>query len=388
MTRILMYDPYHDAHFGAQRSLIALARGVAARGHQPIVATGREGAFSQAARQAGLPVEIIPIPESIDLFERRALTASKARKALILAGVVRYAARVARRARALGVDVLYANDLRSVLFFQLARRLSRTRLVWSIQGGHAFGALSTFAALASDEIVLCSHAAGKAVPDGVRDRVRGKMAVNYVGIEVDAYAGGAGEAERAATRRRLGLPEDAVLVTSAGSISPRKGFDTLVEAIARLAGQGAPVHLAIAGEPAGTGSAELMEMLRRRVDAEHLPVTFVGWMDDLRGLLRATDVFALASREEGLGRVILEAMATGVPAVVTRAGGSEETVVEGESGFIVDPDDPAALAERVGRLVADAPLRAAMGRAGRRRCEEVFSEAMFVDRFARMLEAW
>ncbi|HLM68760.1 MAG TPA: glycosyltransferase [Longimicrobium sp.] len=114
---------------------------------------------------------------------------------------------------------------------------------------------------------------------------------------------------------------------------------------------------------------------------KRLPVTFVGWLDDLPELLAASDIFALVSREEGLGIVTLEAMATSLPVIVTYAGGSEETVVDGESGLIIQPDDPAALADRLRMLIRDPGLRSRLGERARQRCEGVFSESAYKARF-------
>ncbi|MBW3655923.1 MAG: glycosyltransferase family 4 protein, partial [Gemmatimonadetes bacterium] len=276
-------------------------------------------------------------------------------------------------------------DLRSVLFFAAARLLPGRRLVWSIQGGPAFGRLSTFAARLADDIVVVSRAASKAVPPAVRKRVEHKLVVNYVGIDASHYLPDAPDGLRSEFRARYELPGDAVVITSAGSICHRKGFDILLRALEIVRDGGDRVHLAIAGAPEGAGSAEYSKDLQRQVAEKNLPVTFVGWLDDLRDLLAASDVFALASREEGLGRVTLEAMATRLPAVVTRAGGSEETVVDGESGFVVPPEAPEELAARLRLLARDPAERRRIGANARRRCEEVFSLDAFVGRMLDLL---
>ncbi len=383
--RVLMYDSYYYGDFGAQHSLLALARGLRAAGVDAVVGTGREGVFAERARRTGIPVEVLPIPDALDVYNGQALHASAVRKAGLLASVLGYGLRVCRYARRSGTEVLYANDLRTVLFFASAKLLLGRRLVWSIQGGPAFGRLSAFAARIADDIVVVSRAASKAVPPAVLTRVQHKLVVNYIGIDAAHYLPHAPAAFRSEIRERLGLPADAVLITSAGSICRRKGFDVLLRAVEELRDGGDPVHLAIAGVPEGAGSAEYEQALRRHVAEKNLPVTFVGWLDDLRDLLAASDVFALASREEGLGIVTLEAMATCLPAVVTRAGGSEETVVDGESGFVVAPEDAVELAGRLRLLVRDPDERRRIGVNARRRCEEVFSLDAFVERMLGLL---
>lgn len=386
MKRVLMYDPYHSCDFGAQRCMITLAQGLKARGYEPIIATGKEGDLSRSARSAGLTVEIIPIPKSLDIFGGAALRASPGHKMLLMIEVLRYGVRVARHAKRRGVDVLFANELRSLLFLLLSKvRLGRP-LIWAIHGGPPHGRLSSFAARVADRMMLISKASAKAIPDPTRQQVRSKMFLNYMGIDVSQYRASRSRDERMAIRRRFGLAEDTVLITTAGSIVHRKGYDTLLSALEEIRGDGVPVHLAIAGDLPPGGDPEYMAGLHRHVAEKKLPVTFLGWLDDLPELLAASDIFALVSREEGLGIVTLEAMATSLPVIVTYAGGSEETVVDGESGLIIQPDDPAALADRLRMLVGDPALRFRLGEKARQRCEEMFSVVAYQERFSELVE--
>ncbi len=150
------------------------------------------------------------------------------------------------------------------------------------------------------------------------------------------------EAARAAARRRFGLPDAAQVVLGLSRLVPRKGFDVLIDAVARCRGAHPDVVLAIAG----TGRDEAR--LRRRASRAGLDVRFLGRVDDaeLPSLYGAADVFAMLCRDrwfgweqEGFGIVFLEAAACGVPQVAGRSGGSWEAVAHGESGLVVHPTD-------------------------------------------------
>jgi glycosyltransferase involved in cell wall biosynthesis len=385
MSSILMYDPYHWALFGAQRSMLALADGLRNKGFHPIVATGKEGALSSAARKMGLTVEILPVPNHLDIFEGRALRTSFGDILLILVHLLIYAVRIHGFVRRRKIKILYANDLRSVLFLSFSRLLSRKRLIWYIRGGPSFGVLSAAAALLASQIVLISRAAVKALPLWVQRWTRQKTFVNYIGIDVPAYGRVDDIERRAGLRRRYGLPENGILIASIGSVSPRKGFDTFLASLEMLPSEDPAWHAVIAGVSEGAGSAGYLRTLVKHVEEANLPVTFLGWTDNVRELLSVTDVFVLASREEGLGRVILEAMASHLPIVVTYAGGSEETVADEVSGFVVQPDDPTALASALQSLTSDMELRARMGTQARIRCEQVFSVDSYVNGFVQLL---
>ncbi len=95
--------------------------------------------------------------------------------------------------------------------------------------------------------------------------------------------------------------------------------------------------------------------------------------------MRGFDVFAMPSHEEGWGVAAAEASATGIPVVATRFGGIPEIVVDGQTGLLVPPSDPSALAAAIRRLAGDRDLRLALGQAGRARVESLFSWQRCVD---------
>ena len=101
-------------------------------------------------------------------------------------------------------------------------------------------------------------------------------------------------------------------------------------------------------------------------------VRLAGERDDVGELLAAADLFVLSSRSEGLPLSILEAMAAGLPVVASDVGGVPELVVDGETGLLVPPGDPHALAAAIDRLLDDPDLRRRLGAAGRLRVSEQF----------------
>jgi phosphatidyl-myo-inositol dimannoside synthase len=179
--------------------------------------------------------------------------------------------------------------------------------------------------------------------------------------------------ERAATRRHFGLDPDRPLVLGVSRLVPRKGFDIVIQAMAGLdAGPSGP-QLAIAG--AGRDRARLEKRAAGKV-------RFLGRVDDadLPALYACADVFAMCCRDrwrgleaEGFGIVFLEAAACGVPSVAGRSGGSHEAVADGETGYVVKPQDVAAVRAAIGRLVTDEQLRKRMGEAARRRAVDEFA---------------
>ncbi len=161
---------------------------------------------------------------------------------------------------------------------------------------------------------------------------------------------------------------DPLRVAFVGNVAPRKGLDTLVEGVARA---DAAVELTVVGRAVDEGHvADVRRLVRERGLGDR--VRFAGRLSDaeLADVLREGHVLAVPSRYEGFGIVYLEGMSFGLPAIASRAGGASDTVTDGETGVLVDPDDPAAVARALDRFAADPDRLAAMGRAARRRYEE------------------
>jgi phosphatidylinositol alpha-1,6-mannosyltransferase len=172
---------------------------------------------------------------------------------------------------------------------------------------------------------------------------------------------------RCSVRAAFGLDPGRPLVLGLSRLVPRKGFDVLIDAVALLQ---LPVQLVIAG--AGRDRRRLEERAARLGLAPR--VRFLGRVpaEQLPDVYRAGDVFSMMCRErwggleaEGFGIVFLEAAACGLPAVAGRSGGSHEAVVDGETGYVIDPGDVTTLAQALEELLVDPDRRDRLGAAAR-----------------------
>lgn len=163
--------------------------------------------------------------------------------------------------------------------------------------------------------------------------------VVHDGVEIQAHRPDPEAGAR--LRAALDLPSHALLVGSIGALVPHKGHRVLVEAMALIAKDRPDMWAVIAGDGSERGRLE------RQVERLKAPVQLLGQLSppDLRGLLGAIDLLVHPSVEEGLGQSVIEAMAGGVPVLASAAGGLPELVRAGETGRLVPPGDPAALAE-------------------------------------------
>jgi phosphatidylinositol alpha-1,6-mannosyltransferase len=199
---------------------------------------------------------------------------------------------------------------------------------------------------------------------GVRERA---IVVAPNGVDPTAFRPGDGAAFRAAH----GLGEGP-LVVAICRLVPRKGIDTTLEAVARLKGRVEGLRYAIGG------SGPDRWRLENRVRALGLEeaVTFLGRVPDeaMSDCMTAADVFCMPARSEppdveGFGLVFLEAGACETAVIGARSGGVPDAIVHGETGLLVEPSDPVALADALDELLTDADMRARMGKTARMRIE-------------------
>jgi glycosyltransferase involved in cell wall biosynthesis len=183
-----------------------------------------------------------------------------------------------------------------------------------------------------------------------------------------------------AIRQALGIKEDARVIVTVASLKPIKNISLLIEATAEVCrsrpGPGG-THLLIVGD--GPLRGEIEDQARRTGIGDH--VTFVGIRDDVEELLRIGDVFALPSLSEASPNSVLEAMATGLPVVVTDVGCLREMVRDGQNGAVVPSGDARAMAAALRRYLDDADLAGRAGERGREIVLDGFSlETMCAER--------
>ncbi|HEY0970496.1 MAG TPA: glycosyltransferase [Gemmatimonadales bacterium] len=226
-----------------------------------------------------------------------------------------------------------------------------------------------------------------AVSEGVRraaiERLRvppGKITTVLNAVDLAPFRSPAVDRDR--VRRALGLGERSIVLGTAGLLEPRKDHATLLHIVAALRDRGHEVEVVIAGE----GSAR--KALETLVDQLGLggAVRMPGFQRDIPAFLGAIDVFVMTSRSEGLPRAVMEAMASGLPCVVSDAGGTAEAVVEGVTGHVHAAGDVAAFVASLERLLADSALRETMGDAARREAFSRFSPSRMAEEYTSLYD--
>jgi spore coat protein SA len=352
---VLPLDPLSSPVSGICNSVLQLATQQVADGHQVEIFCPTEGRQQHQRTVAGIQVHWLP------LWERFRVPRYDLRYYLPLLWAT---------LKGNPVDVVHVHGNPFYLFRSKARAA-----VFHYRGPAMSGSPMYDRALSHADVILC-------VSDYIRQEVTRavkyppkKIKAVYSGVDWSIFA----EADRARGRAAWHIPEGQVVLLYAGRVVPEKGLLFLVEALRRIVEAGHSNILLLVAGSARLGTASDLsdssveqkypefvayERLVRQ-SSTGLPVRFLGDLSqaDMPLVYRASDIFVWpCTYPEPFARVIMEAMAAGLPVVATAVGGNPEAVKQRQNGMLVPPGDSLSLAEALIPLIADGNLRCQLGR--------------------------
>ena len=270
-----------------------------------------------------------------------------------------------RRAAKNGVapDIIHTHLTPAQILTPLAVRLSGCPAVLVTTEHSTFNKRrKMFLGFIIDHLLYRPYAAIICISNGTRDALSAwqptlleKLTTILNGIDIDQFRDAAD----------VGHDKKSIVIISVGRLVPLKNYETALKAIASLR------DLKIEYQIVGAGHEE--NLLKQRVvdlKIEHC-VKFLGWTDDVPSLLKRADIYLLTSSWEGFGLAVAEAMASGLPVVVSDLPGVREVVgSDGECAYLVNPTNVEAIASRLRRLICDPHERLIMGGCGKERVQQ------------------
>ena len=208
-----------------------------------------------------------------------------------------------------------------------------------------------------------------------------KIIVRHLGVDTDRFCPDA--QARSVLATNCAVNPDEILISTVSVLRSFKNPQTIIQACGLLAKRSIPFKLLIAGD--GAMLAELQQLAVELGVSER--IHWLGYCADPVSLLRASDIFVLASTGEAFGLVLAEAMACGVPIVGSRSGAIPEIVEDGTTGLLASPRDAASFADAIEKLARDEKLRRQMGANGLARAQEEFSLEIDVDNTLRIYDS-
>lgn len=375
----ILFCSHYTGLGGGETSLLGLMGCLRERSCNPVLLCPQDGQLPEAARQISIPTTMTPYRGATAWFLPSVWASLPATR------------RIERVILDLDPEIVHS-DFHTLPFVAAVCQRHRIPLVFTCYGWwfrpkpwqRAFFRHGPTLTLAISEAVKAGFLGPS--PFMPPDRVR----TLHLGIDTTRFQ--PRPELKTSIRQEFGLPLEAPVVALVGRYQNVKGHRVFLKAARRIAARNPSVCFAVAGENVFGGRRE--EKLKLSIHAEVTSdsllrdrVKFLGWTALVERLLAAADVFVCSSWFESFGLALTEAMACGIPVVSTNRGGPAETVIDGETGYLIPPGRDDLIADRTLHLVADADLRRKMGEAGRLRVCRLFSLERYGCEFERLVRA-
>lgn len=334
-----------------------------------------ERGMDDLALKLGINLEVIP-----ELV--REIDPSKDLKALM---------KIYRYIRRYNFDIVHTHTSKAGFIGRIAARLARVPIIIHTPHGHIyygyFGILKSrlfimlekLVAFFTDRIITLTEL-GKEEHIKYKIAPPGKFVAIYSGIKLEKYSAASVDVKR--KKEEIGIKDDQPVIGCVARLVPVKGHIYLIKAAKIVIDALPDVQFILAGD--GELEMELKEFSRALGIESN--IHFLGRRDDIPELLQIFDIFVLPSLNEGMGRVILEAMAAGKPVIATRVGGIPEIVKDGITGILVPPENPDFLAEAIISLIKNRDLGEKFGLEGKMRLDSKFTSQAMVERIEQLYD--
>ena len=359
--KILYLSNFPDVDKGGQISLYNLVKRLDRRVFEPTVLCPKSGALSALFSEKGVPVQFLEFPQ---LRIRNLLQ--------ILRAILRFRKMVLEG----GFSLIHSDSPRDTFLSAVSLIFTKRQIVWHARVGSPGPIFDPLNKHLVSKIICVSHA--------VKERFvpcpSSKCIVIYNGVDPLKFAP---KSPPGPSKQEGHIPKDSLQVSTIMQVIPSKGAEEFIEAAVSSCEKVNSISFVVVG--VWTDDA-FVEKLRGIAEPFRDRIHFLGYRRNVWDILRDSDIFVLPSWPymEGLPRVVIEAMACGLPVVGTDVSGTNEAVVQDETGLLVPPRDAASLANAIMKLIDEPQLRTRFGENGRLRVEQIFDIAKHVSKIEKL----
>lgn len=285
-------------------------------------------------------------------------------------------------------DILWGLNIRAVLTIAPFQLISDTPIIWNIGLGFesegTIRYLNEAALRISDHVFIESETQAKRLFTPKQyERHEERFTVFHKGIDVEKFDPKRHEAAERINGIKIKRPN----VGTAALLNPRKGHEYFIRAATQVLEEHPKTTIYIAGEVPQEEDASYQRKLERLCTELGIEdqIEFLGWVESMPPYLASLDVFVMPSLSEGIPGAVREALSMETPTIATDVGGTSDVVRDGETGVLVEPEDPDALADGINRLLTDNEFAESIARAGRSLMVDEFSVQGYIDRYEEFL---
>ena len=362
--KIVFVESYPHVMAGQQRTLLSLLKQTTEQNVESAVWVPGEGPFVDEARDRGHTVSVQAYPKKLSRYGGVIYTDGLRSRINTLMACGRYVLQCRKQLKLQKPTAVFCNDMRGLLTVGIAARSLRIPVMIWDKLDKPHGILDWFQLPIATKNIIISLPVQNKYPRWQRWLFQKKIDVVSDGVELRRFE------NLRPSREKLGLGENQLVLGLIGTVTHRKGHDKLMAVLPELQKRFPHLHVLCVGSWTDNElDTEYFESLPNR---ELSCVEFLGQRNDIPDIMNALDILIIPSRYEGMGLVIVEAMACNKPVIGSNVGGIPGVVVDGETGLIIATDSAPTLFDCISRLVESAELRQQMGQAGRLRVEKHF----------------
>lgn len=386
MIRLIAYLPTPGGVAGAPRRLLNLAEVLREEGIETCVATESGSDLLQAAASEGHLTTAFDAVGLLALRQKVLFDIAAACRFRLIIDFFRQNLRAFVCVCRNGSDVVWIRSSKGIAFSAVGVLISRRPLIWDVDyelpSRGVVRWLHRLGLWAAKRVVYQYSAAPAAIfgPE-LAARYRHKFQTILPGIDLSSLE--PYWAKRMARRRRTGDP---FVILQVGTICDRKNQQFLIDAFVEVRDECPDVliQVQLAG---GVFEEDYAEALKEKVSAAGLDgyVEFLGWRSDVHDLMVRADLLAMPSRDEGVPNTVQEAMAIGLPVLVSEAGGMPEIVTEGATGWVLESDSPGSWANRIIWCLRNREALVEVGACGADYAREHFGAAQWGTEYAQVI---
>ncbi len=381
--KILFFD-HSPVISGAEYSLLDILQGLNNGPRDCHLLTVKGGQLIRPAGDLGVTIHGISLSDRILSISKHGLQKGPWKFLTVSGEAVKAVISICRLLRREKFDIIYTNSLKSHILGGLAGRAAGVKVIWHVRDipVHKTPArmIRIFSAFLPDRIIAVSEAASRPFDAS-------KVSIIYNGIDTDKVHKMAAREMPAEIKRILRNSKNCQFIGIVGQIARWKGQDVFLRAVRLLAGKLPRAKFLIIGESLFLEQGFKQE-LENFVAGNKIQkrVVFTGQLENVYPLMQRLDILVHSSIEpEPFGRVIIEAMALGVPVIAARGGASDEIIRDGDDGLLVSPGAHGQLAGAIERLLADKPLRKRIINNGSIRVRRAFGLKEMLDKISDLI---
>lgn len=361
--------------------LLRLLQGLDKERFDITLATQQEDELCRRVSDLDIDIEIIPFKGVLDTYDGTLLEMPVHRQSMAGLRLLQFNLEFHRRIET--PDVLWCGGTRPFITLLPYARLTDATTIWNVGLMHEstgkVKSINSVCLWGADHVFIESkEQAKRQLTDEQYANHFDKFTVFYKGLDTEKFDPSRFD-EKACDKLHVG---------TAALINPRKGLEHFIDAAAMILEQRDDVYFTIAGAPARENDKQYKKELEARVRELTIEnhIEFLGWVEEMPEYLSSLDVFVLPSYNEGIPGAVREALAMSLPVIATDIGGTSEVVHDGETGILIEPEDPDAIAEAVDYLLSNPEIRAKMGARGRDLIVSEFSSESYVANYEAFLK--